>query len=203
MEPQKENLDAAMKEEVSDDTVNMGDIMLAPAKAGMNVEENAVGILPGGLIVQEDGFDKSRRNQEEDVAQTSKGMDVDNAVDMAQEEVVPENAPEQMAMASEASRTVDEEDLLHSPSETDMGIAGQGVHEEVLVGINPKQMEMGPEEFRRVDEEDVVQSRKAKDMGNALDAFHEEFGPTMTPNPDQKGATEAAPDRLIIHIPKR
>ena len=106
MEPQKDNLDAAVKEEVCDDTVNMGDIMLAPAEAGMNVEENAVGILPGGLVVQEDGFDESQRNQEQDVVQTSKAMDVDNPVDMAQEEVVPENAPEQMAMASEASRTV-------------------------------------------------------------------------------------------------
>jgi hypothetical protein len=84
-----------------------------------------------------------------------------------------------------------------------MGIMGQGVHEEVLVEIHPEQMEMGPEEFQRVDEEDVVQFRKAKDMGNTLDVFHKEVSPTMTPNPDQTGATEAAPDRLIIHIPKR
>jgi hypothetical protein len=201
MEPQKENLDAAVKEEVSDDTVNMGAVILAPVEAGMNVEENA--ILPGGLVVQDDGFDESQRNEEEDMAQTSKAMDVDNTVDMAQEEVVPENAPEQMAMASEASRTVDEEDLLHSPRETDMRIAGQGVHEEISVGINPEQMEMGPEESRRVDEEDVVQSRQAKDMGNTLDGFHEEVGPKMTSNPDQTGATKTDPDRLIIHIPKR
>ena len=83
MEPQKENLDAAVKEEVSDDTVNMGAVILAPAEAGMNVEENA--ILPGGLVVQDDGFDESQRNEEEDMAQTSKAMDVDNTVDMAQE----------------------------------------------------------------------------------------------------------------------
>ena len=165
MEPQTENLDAAVKEEVSNDTVNMGDVILAPAEVGMNVEENAVGILPGGLVVQHDGFDKSQRNQEEDMAQTLKAMDIDNAVDMAQEEVVPENAPKQMAMGSEASRMVDEEDLLHSPRETDMGIAGQGVHKEISVGINPEQMEMGPEESWRVDKEDVVQSRQAKDMG--------------------------------------
>lgn len=141
MVQQTEDIAATAEEDVSPVTVNMVDVQIAPEDQGKIVEENADGISPSGLVVQDDMFDESLKTQKGDMAHLSKAMDVDNDVDMAQQEVVAEKKPELMEMGSEVARRVEDEDLVQSAEDADVGNIVDGVDEEIGAEMIPPPMD--------------------------------------------------------------